>query len=99
MIAKPVFALFSTLAGVLISLGTVGAPAYFTNADLARLLNWMLLNFSAPQVPADFRPYSAVEVAPLRQQPLVNVSQVRSELLERIAQQEQQVQLSQADAR
>lgn len=65
------------------------AQTALNDADLARLLNWMLLRFSAAQMPADFQPYTAAEVGPLRKQPLARVSEVRSELLERIARQEQ----------
>jgi mono/diheme cytochrome c family protein len=65
------------------------AQSGLNDADLARVLNWMLLRFSAAQLPADFQPFSAAEVGPLRTQPLVRVSEVRSELLERIVHQEQ----------
>lgn len=69
------------------------AQTALSDADLARLLNWMLLRFSAAQLPEDFQPFTAVEVGPLRKQPLTRVSEVRGELLERIVHQEQ-VQLS-----
>ena len=65
------------------------AQTALNDADLARLLNWMLLRFSAAQLPADFQPYTAAEIGALRRQPLAQVSEVRSELLERIARQEQ----------
>ncbi len=65
------------------------AQTALNDADLARLLNWMLLRFSAAQLPADFQPYTAAEIGALRKQPLARVSEVRSELLERIARQEQ----------
>ena len=65
------------------------AQTALNDADLARLLNWMLLRFSAAQLPANFQPYTAAEVGALRKQPLARVSEVRSELLERIARQEQ----------
>mgnify|MGYP001765019447 CR=1 FL=1 len=65
------------------------AQSALNDADLARVLNWMLQRFSAAQLPADFQPYTAAEVGALRQQPLARVSEVRSELLERIARQEQ----------
>ena len=65
------------------------AQTALNDADLARLLNWMLLRFSAAQLPADFQPYTAAEIGALRKQPLAQVSEVRSELLERIARQEQ----------
>ena len=61
------------------------AQSGLNDADLARVLNWMLLRLSAAQLPADFQPYTAAEVGALRKQPLARVSEVRSELLERIA--------------
>ena len=73
------------------------AQTALNDADLARLLNWMLLRFSAAQLPADFQPYTAAEIGALRKQPLARVSEVRSELLERIARQEQ-LQISGAPA-
>ena len=73
------------------------AQTALNDADLARLLNWMLLRFSAAQLPANFQPYTAAEVGALRKQPLAQVSEVRSELLERIARQEQ-LQISGAPA-
>ena len=73
------------------------AQTALNDADLARLLNWMLLRFSAAQLPANFQPYTAAEIGALRKQPLAQVSEVRSELLERIARQEQ-LQISGAPA-
>mgnify|MGYP003477071957 FL=1 len=73
------------------------AQSALNDADLAHLLNWMLLRFSAAQLPANFQPYTAAEVGALRKQPLARVSEVRSELLERIARQEQ-LQISGAPA-
>ena len=73
------------------------AQTALNDADLARLLNWMLLRFSAAQLPANFQPYTAAEIGALRRQPLAQVSEVRSELLERIARQEQ-LQISGAPA-
>ena len=73
------------------------AQTALNDADLAHLLNWMLLRFSAAQLPANFQPYTAAEVGALRKQPLAQVSEVRSELLERIARQEQ-LQISGAPA-
>jgi hypothetical protein len=65
------------------------AQTALSNSDLARLLNWMLKRFSSEQVPAEFHPYSATEVAVLRQQPLSNPSVVRGQLLEQISRLEQ----------
>ena len=72
------------------------AQTALSDAELARLLNWMLASFSVQPLPLDFQPYSESEVGPLRRQPLVNVTKVRNELLERIALHERQLQFSQA---
>ncbi len=66
------------------------AQTALTDADLARLMNWMLYRFSPAQVPSDFQPYSAAEVEQLRQHPLSNPSVLRSHLLQQIAQQQTQ---------
>ena len=57
------------------------AQAPLDDAALAAVLNWMLHRFGAPQVPADFRPYTADEVRALRNAPLTNVDRVRADLL------------------
>jgi cytochrome c553 len=44
--------------------GTAHSP--LTDAEIAELLNWALHEFSAATVPADFRPYTAAEVAGYR---------------------------------
>ena len=73
------------------------AQTALNDADLARLLNWMLLRFSAAQLPANFGPTGIDFGLDDRKQPLAQVSEVRSELLERIARQEQ-LQISGAPA-
>ena len=42
------------------------AQSRLDNATAARLLNWMLMEFSADRLPADFSPYTAEEVARFR---------------------------------
>lgn len=49
--------------------------------ELAALVNWMLEQFSPGQIPEDFEPYTAAEVAQYRQQPLVEVDKVRKEII------------------
>lgn len=49
--------------------------------ELAELLNWMLYRFSPGEIPADFEPYTAEEVARHRQSPLVEVETVRTGLI------------------
>ncbi len=65
------------------------AQTALDDEGLARVLNWMLNNFSAAQVPQNFQPYTAAEVGQLRQHPLTNPSSIRVELLVQIARQEQ----------
>lgn len=50
--------------------GVAFAP--LSDADLADLLNWCLRTFDPQNVPADFLPYTAEEVGPLRGKPLVS---------------------------
>lgn len=50
------------------------------DAELAELVNWMLYRFSADELPADFAPYTAEEVARYRRSPLVEVERARAEL-------------------
>ena len=38
-----------------------------SDADIAAVLNWLLATYSRAQLPADFQPYTASEVAELRQ--------------------------------
>lgn len=52
--------------------------------ELAELVNWMLYRFSVDDLPADFEPYSAEEVARYRRHPLVEVERVRAELVAKI---------------
>ncbi|MFN8544111.1 MAG: hypothetical protein U0807_07890 [Candidatus Binatia bacterium] len=51
-------------------------------AALAELLNWMLHRFSAGDLPADFTPYTADEVARGRTQPLTDLEGARRALLD-----------------
>lgn len=51
------------------------------NAALAELLNWMLLELSPQQTPADFNYYSAPEVGALRASALTDVDTVREKLI------------------
>ena len=62
--------------------GVANAP--ISNEELAGVMNWMLLNFSAEELPTPFQPYSADEIGELRKAPLVEVDHRRGELLTRI---------------
>jgi hypothetical protein len=47
------------------------AMSALDDADLATMLSWLLRTYSAAQLPADFRDYTAAEVAGYRQQRII----------------------------
>ena len=53
--------------------------------QLAELLNWLLRNYSADQLPGDFAPYTETEVGALRQNPELNPRERREALLGQLA--------------
>lgn len=55
-----------------------------SNAELAKLLNWMVHHLSAVAVPKSVRPFTTKEVAAYRGEPLINVAAVRRRLLARL---------------
>jgi mono/diheme cytochrome c family protein len=58
------------------------ATAALSDKDLAELLNWTLIRFDPGNMPADFKPYDAAEVARLRHHPLrTDASTVRQQLV------------------
>jgi len=61
------------------------AQASLSDVELAELTNWMLHNFSRAELPVDFRPYASEEVGGLRKNTLIRVTQVRAELLLKMA--------------
>jgi mono/diheme cytochrome c family protein len=61
------------------------AQSELDDARTAALLNWLLHEFSAAEIPAGFTPYGADEVAPLRHAPLADVWGTRSQLLRVLA--------------
>lgn len=60
------------------------AYAAVDDQQLAELLNWMILEFSGKSMPEHFIPYTGDEVGRLRDQPLNEVDNARSRLVERI---------------
>lgn len=57
------------------------AQSELDDARTATLLTWLLYEFSAAEVPADFEPYSAAEVARNRRAPLMDVGAARRALV------------------
>ena len=56
-----------------------------TDAEVAAVLNWILVNFSSGQLPTDFVPYTTEEIPRYRKQPLANAARVRAELMAKIS--------------
>ena len=61
------------------------ANAALSDAELAELLNWLLPRISPDEMPADFVPYDASEVARLRRVPETDVAGRRAALIEAMA--------------
>jgi hypothetical protein len=59
--------------------GSANAP--LSNAELAELLNWILTTMSAEQLTPDFQYYTEAEVEQMRQHTLMNVAEVRANLV------------------
>jgi len=62
------------------------AQSQLSNAELAAVLNWVVLEFSAAQLPADFRPYTEQEVAQVRPRRYEDVVPVRHGLTQALSQ-------------
>jgi mono/diheme cytochrome c family protein len=58
------------------------AQAPLSDAELAAVLNWMLIELSPRQLPGDFKPYDEAEVAGYRGGRLIDVKPVRARLIE-----------------
>lgn len=58
------------------------AQAHLSDERLARLLNWLLVTYSARQMPADFTPYSAEEVGRVRRDKPDRVVELRKQVVE-----------------
>jgi mono/diheme cytochrome c family protein len=57
------------------------AQSELDDARTAALLNWLLNEFSAKEIPADFVPYDAAEVTRHRRSALIDVGAARRELM------------------
>jgi len=61
------------------------ATSALSDAHLAEVLNWIVLEFSGDSISEPFNPYTEAEVGSLRQHPLNEVTQYRAQLLAEIA--------------
>lgn len=58
-----------------------------SDADLADVLNWLLTTMNGEALPADFKPYTAAEVAAHRRPALTDVADKRAALIRALHQQ------------
>jgi len=60
------------------------AQSELSDARVAALLNWLVREFSAAEVPVDFTPYTEADVARVRHPPLIDVYGTRRGLIHAI---------------
>ena len=60
------------------------AFAQLDDADLARMMNWMLSYFSRNELPDEFRPFTRDEVADLRRRPLTDTMAERGRVVDEL---------------
>ena len=61
------------------------STASLPDDQVAELINWLLVTYSAPQLPVDFRPFTEPEVAGLRANPERDPESTRRTILQQIA--------------
>jgi len=61
------------------------SSASLPDDEIAELINWLLITYSAAQLPADFVPFTKTEVARLRTRPESDPEETRKIILDRIA--------------
>src|SRR5690606_35075291 len=59
--------------------------AQLDDAETAELVTWVVRRFGGDEVPADFAPYTAEEVAAARRAPLIDVEGARRAVLAEVA--------------
>lgn len=57
------------------------ATAALSNGEIAEVLNWLLFTFNQAELPKDFKPYTADEVALERRHQLIRVVETRDNLI------------------
>jgi len=60
------------------------ATAAMSDAEIAQVLNWLLFTFNHAELPKDFKPYTAPEVAGYRAHQLIHVVETRDGLVKRL---------------
>jgi mono/diheme cytochrome c family protein len=60
------------------------AASALSDVEIAQVLNWLLVVFNKAELPPDFRPYTADEVAKYRSHQLIRITQTRDDLVKRL---------------
>lgn len=60
------------------------AQSALSDAEVAAVLNWLLLTFNKTELPRGFKPYTAAEVGRYRAHQLIQVVETRDELVTRL---------------
>ncbi|HEY2523723.1 MAG TPA: cytochrome c [Candidatus Binataceae bacterium] len=60
------------------------AASSLSDAEIAEVLNWLLHTFNKAETPADFRPYTAAEVAKYRSHQLIEITETRGRLVKQL---------------
>jgi mono/diheme cytochrome c family protein len=60
------------------------AASTLRDAEIAEVLNWLLFTFNKAEMPADFKPYTAAEIARDRPHQLIRIIETRELLVKRL---------------
>ena len=60
------------------------AASALSNAEIAEVLNWLLVTFNKAEMPPDFKPYTAAEIARYRPHQLIRITETRDDLVKRL---------------
>jgi mono/diheme cytochrome c family protein len=60
------------------------AASTLSNAEIAEVLNWLLVTFNKAEIPPDFKPYTEDEIAKYRPHQLIQITQTRDALVKQL---------------
>src|ERR1700676_817916 len=60
------------------------AASALSNAEIAEVLNWLLITFNKAEMPAEFKPYTSAEIAKYRPHQLIRITETRDDLVKRL---------------
>jgi hypothetical protein len=60
------------------------AASALSNAEIAEVLNWLLVTFNKAEMLPGFKPYTAAEIARYRPHQLIRITETRDDLVKRL---------------